>query len=147
MIEMAGKRFGEWVVLGPAPHDEGKPPRWQCRCSCGYETSVIGYNLRCGESTRCRNCSRKIVNAYMREHNPNVTHGLADTPIYRCWQNMKDRCTNPHNNKWRFYGGRGISVCRRWLDSFQHFYDDMGKEYEPTLQIERKNNNGNYTPS
>ena len=66
------------------------------------------------------------------------------TPTYRCWVNMKQRCLNPRNSRFKNYGGRGIKICDRWLD-FDNFYEDMGEKPEG-LSIDRINNNGNYEP-
>jgi hypothetical protein len=60
---------------------------------------------------------------------------------------MKTRCANPNNKAWKYYGGRGISVCKEWKNDFVRFFDDMKNGYRPGLTIERKNNNGNYSPS
>lgn len=66
---------------------------------------------------------------------------------YLCWWNMMDRCINPKNKTYRYYGGRGISVCGRWLSSFENFYADMGPRPSPKHSIDRINNNGDYLPS
>lgn len=72
--------------------------------------------------------------------------GKAKTPEYRSWVNMHKRCYNPKHNRYHAYGGRGISVCRRWRDSFDNFLADMGPKPGKWYSIERKNNDGNYTP-
>ena len=70
---------------------------------------------------------------------------MCDTPIYKCWENMVQRCTYPRCKDWEDYGARGITVCERWLNSFEAFYSDMGPLGEG-LTIERINNDGNYEP-
>jgi hypothetical protein len=59
---------------------------------------------------------------------------------------MKQRCNNPTNNHYDNYGGRGIAICERWLNSFPNFLADMGRKPSPELSIDRINNNGNYEP-
>lgn len=59
---------------------------------------------------------------------------------------MKARCTNPKGKDWNRYGGRGIRVCDRWLNSFENFLADMGRRPGPGYSIERKENDGNYEP-
>ena len=75
-----------------------------------------------------------------------TTHGLTKTPEYRAWHSMKQRCLNPNSNRWDKYGGRGISVCQNWLDSFEMFLADMGKRPGPDHSIDRIDNDGDYEP-
>lgn len=75
-----------------------------------------------------------------------VKHGFSRTPEYECWGAMKERCYNIKNKQYNDYGGRGITVCKRWLD-FQNFYSDLGKRPSNKHSIERINNDGNYEPS
>lgn len=75
-----------------------------------------------------------------------VKHGKAGTRIYRVWSEMIQRCTNPNNQHWDRYGGRGISVCERWL-AFEGFYADMGDCPGPGLSLDRVDNDGNYEPA
>lgn len=75
-----------------------------------------------------------------------ITHGMSETSEYRSWAEMKSRCLNPKSRRFSYYGGRGITVCERWLD-FQNFIDDMGNKPTPEHSIERIDVNGNYEPS
>lgn len=68
-----------------------------------------------------------------------------NTPLYRRWYNIKSRCENPRNEKWAYYGGRGIYVCERW-QTFQNFLDDMGEAPSPLHTVDRIDNNGPYSP-
>jgi hypothetical protein len=68
-------------------------------------------------------------------------------PLYSVWKGMRDRCENPKNEHYRNYGGRGIYVCKRWLNSFERFYSDMGERPSDEHTIERKDNDGPYKPS
>jgi hypothetical protein len=74
------------------------------------------------------------------------THGMSRTPIYESWHQMKKRCMNPKDIAYHNYGGRGITVCERWL-AFENFYADMGASFVEGLEIERLDVNGNYEPS
>ncbi len=67
------------------------------------------------------------------------------TPTYESWANMIQRCTNPANHKFALYGGRGITVCDEWRESFATFLADMGERPDGTT-IDRRDNNGNYEP-
>jgi DNA-binding XRE family transcriptional regulator len=75
-----------------------------------------------------------------------LTHGFSRQPMYRSWDAMIQRCTNPNNNSWHNYGARGIRVCERWMRSFADFLADMGPRPEGHT-IERLDNDGNYEPS
>lgn len=74
------------------------------------------------------------------------THGMSETRIYNIWLGMRNRCNNPNNSKYKNYGGRGIKVCDRWVNSFENFYEDMSKDYKEDLTIDRINVNDNYSP-
>lgn len=70
-------------------------------------------------------------------------HGLTNHPVFAVWASMKQRCHNPDHKQYPYYGGRGITVCKRWLEKIENFVDDMGLPPKG-LTIERKNNNDGY---
>jgi hypothetical protein len=76
----------------------------------------------------------------------NPRHNLRKTPEYYVWRNMKSRCYNRSNPNYKNYGGRGITVCDRWLDSVETFVLDMGQRPTPKHSIDRKDNDKGYTP-
>lgn len=114
-----------------------------CRCECGSVKRVNASNLR-SENTKSCGCLHA-------EHVAKVslTHGHCaggkDSGEYNAWCHMQARCDNPKNPDFHNYGGRGITVCKKWRDSFQAFYEDMGPRPSPDHSIDRKNNHGNYT--
>ena len=73
-----------------------------------------------------------------------VKHGMTNTPEYRAWQEMIQRCYNPNGNRYHRYGGRGITVCARWLESFENFYKDMGDRPSIRHSLDRKDNDLGY---
>lgn len=75
------------------------------------------------------------------------SHGLEKTREYRIWSGMKTRCYNPNVTHYEHYGGRGIKICDRWRNSFTNFYNDMGKAPTEYHSIDRRNSNGDYTPT
>ena len=81
--------------------------------------------------------------------NASRTHGMTKTTEYSSWRAMKTRCYNKNMPAYKNYGGRGISVCDKWLNSFPNFYADMGLKPEPkrNYSIERRENAGNYEPN
>lgn len=78
--------------------------------------------------------------------NTGRNHGLVDTPEYKAWCHMKERCNNPKSALYGRYGGRGITVCDDWNNSFKKFYADMGKRPTPAHSLERIDNNDGYYP-
>ena len=70
-------------------------------------------------------------------------HGKSNTSAYRSWNCMKERCNNPNSSNYRNYGGRGIKICERWLNSFENFYEDMG-DRPLNMTLDRIDNNKNY---
>lgn len=102
-------------------------------CFCGKEFNVALKNLKNGQ----KSCGC-ILGA-------KTTHGMKGTKIYNIWSGMKARCNNKKCNKYKYYGGRGISICSEW-DSFTTFYKDMGDKPKG-MSLDRINNNGNYEPS
>ena len=75
-----------------------------------------------------------------------VRYGRLYTRTFRIWKAMKTRCFNPRSQDWKYYGGRGITMCKRWAESFEAFFADM-KECPPNLTIERCDNNKGYSLS
>lgn len=123
-IDRTGHRYGRLVVLRRAdevPASNGRRVRWLCRCDCGNEKAVTGHALSCAETTSCGCLRREMTGAKMR------THGMTRTPTYRSWQAAKERCHNPSNVKYAWYGGSGIQMCLRWRESFETFLADMGE--------------------
>ncbi len=105
----------------------------------------------CGKKYRALDYCNKHYKRWKKYGDPNYTqiemHGLHKTSEYSTWANMKDRCLNPRQKGYQSYGGRGITVCGRWQDSFVAFYEDMGAKPFKKAQIDRINNDGNYEPS
>ncbi len=128
--------FGRLLVIGYVPEEW----KWKCRCTCGNIRLVQGHHLRNGNTKSC-GCYR---NEFSEIHV--TTHGKSKSEIYLTWTGMKDRCSNPSNPKYDRYGGRGIKVCDRWLNSFVNFSADMGKRPSGTT-LDRINNNSDYEPS
>jgi hypothetical protein len=149
IIDLTGKRFGRWQVLELRPERKrygryGRSqtvPLWLCRCDCGTDGIVRGPALRTGWSKSC-GCLRREM--FLRRRHIVTTHGMSRSRAYRCWYNMKQRCFNPQAVSYSNYGGRGITVCERWL-IFENFYADMG-DPSPGMSLDRIDPNGNYEP-
>lgn len=137
--DLTGRTFGMLTAIRRHP-SPGKA-RWLCVCKCG-ETSTPRENNLLFARTRSCGCQRR--NAGARN---NRTHGKSDTHLYWVWAKMRRRCQSPRDPKWSHYGGRGISVCPRWLgpEGFANFAQDMGTP-DKGLSLDRINNDGNYSP-
>ena len=114
---------------------------WECVCVCGAKLVVQGSHLRAGSTKSC-GCLR--VDA-ARVNLDCTTHGMIGTDTYNTWSAMIQRCRNPKNPKFYYYGGRGITVCDEWVNDFAQFYADMGPRPEG-LTLDRINNNRGYSP-
>jgi hypothetical protein len=134
-INLTGEHYGRWTVLKRAPN-RGRYIYWKCQCECGTIKEISRCNLRNGVSQSCGCYNAEVVKE--------VDHGMSHTSEWNSWIAMKERCLNPNLHHYKDYGGRGITVCRRWLNSFQNFYDDMGPS--GGLTIERIDVNGDYEP-
>ena len=114
---------------------------WECVCDCGKTTCVLTVNLTQGRTKSC-GClkNEKLIQR-------STTHNQRHTKLYEVWKTLKQRCINPNSQAYKNYGGRGISVCDDWRDSFPSFYDwSMKNGYKEGLSIDRIDNNGNYCP-
>ena len=142
-IDRTGMRYGRLTVLHLDPSfsstSRGKRLRWLCRCDCGGTKSVSGHELTSGCTTSC-GCLRKELLG-----NASRKHGMNRTPTYRSWQAMKERCYNVKSWKYKTYGGAGILVCDRWLNSFEAFLEDMGERPEGST-LDRIDNTKGYNP-
>src|SRR5687768_9571561 len=119
-VDVSGMRFGLLTVVGRSPKKSAAGALWECRCDCGGSTVTTSLKLRRGHTTSC-GCHRY---AALRESR--TSHGGANkSPTYRTWKEMRQRCLNPNSDKWKWYGGRGISICGRW-SSYENFLADMG---------------------
>jgi hypothetical protein len=112
---------------------------WLCRCDCGTQKEVAQGNL--GRCIFSCGCLHKELAAASKLR---LTHGMRNSVEYATWNSMKNRCFNPKSQAFKNYGGRGITVCERWM-KFENFFSDMGPRPDG-LEIDRINNNGNYEP-
>lgn len=139
-----GQVFGRWTVIAEGARRADRGTGYLCRCECGTEREVPSKGLTRGTSKSCGCLQKQVVSA--RTATRNTSHGLSKTPEYGVWLEMRRRCTTPKCEGWEHYGGRGIKVCDRWMGSFENFIADMGRRPHPKLTIERKDNDGDYTP-
>ena len=133
--KLAGKRFGQLLVVERQGSMPGGQTAWLCLCDCGNKHVAAAHNLKSGNVKSC-GCGQ------------GVRHGGRFKPEYKVWCNMKVRCYNPKATDYKYWGGRGITVCERWRgkDGFKNFLADMGPRPKG-LTLDRINTNGNYEPA
>jgi hypothetical protein len=129
------------TVLGLAHRDANRVQWVTVRCSCGRVFDVRQYCVTSGKTTSC-GCRR--INTLRAMH---TTHGDSSSSEYRIWTLMKNRCLNTEADDYPRYGGRGIRVCPRWVNSYENFLDDMGRRPDGRYSIERVDNHGDYAPT
>jgi len=142
-LNLKGKRFHYLLVLQENGHDKHNKVLWLCQCDCGNQTTVVGSKLVNGSTKSCGCFQKEAAVLFNTKHG----HSKEGSPEYRSWKAMNTRCTNPHIRQFDDYGGRGITVCERWRNSFETFLKDMGEKPSPRHSIERIDNNGNYEPN
>lgn len=144
-VNLTGKKFGRLLVQSMAGfhvQPGGQRKRlWKCLCDCGEAAIAHHSNLQSGTTKSC--------GCLWEEHPKHTTHGCSKpgkwTAEYATWAGMIQRCTNPNNERWECYGGRGITVCERW-SRFENFLEDMGNK-PAGHTLERRNNSLGYCPS
>jgi hypothetical protein len=143
-IDLTGQKFGRLTVIEHVKFIDGKRfSGWLCKCDCGNTTYQKSFQLR--------NNLVKSCGCYAKERTHNVhiaeTHGDSKSRLYITWRNMRVRCFYPKDKRYSEYGGRGITVCDEWKNSFEAFRDwAIANGYSDDLTIDRINVNGNYCP-
>lgn len=139
--DLTGQTFDRLTVIQFAGYTANRQSYWVCLCSCGTTKDIQGANLF-HKNTPTRSCG-----CWRREMCGNLarSHGRSYTSEYQIWNSMLARCENPNAFGYPRYGARGITVCEAWHD-FRAFYADMGPRPSPNHSIERKDNDGHYTP-
>ena len=140
-INLLGTTFGKWQVLEKSNKSDKKHHRWICLCECGIKKEIRGDSLLKKNGSRsCKQCSK-----------PMLTHGYSHTldknkiMLYRLWARIKRSCLKKTSHSYKYYGARGIKVCKKWM-KFEGFLEDIVKlgKRPQGYSIDRKKNEGNY---
>src|SRR5579859_2869696 len=132
-----GERFECLAIIAELPRIPSSR-RYLVRCDCGNEKTVRGSQLRPGHTISC-GCRRNL------KHGESRGEGLAAE--WTSWRGMKSRCRDASHIAFKHYGGRGIKVCARWIDSYENFLSDMGRKPSALHSLDRIDVDGNYEPS
>lgn len=133
--DMKGQKYGSLTVVSFSHMDKHNSANWKCICECGAFKTVSRPHLTSGDIKSC-GCLKREIN-----------HKQSSSKLYYVWVAMIDRCRNPNNKSYKYYGARGIKVCEDWSD-FREFHlwaEESG--YSEDLTIERKDVDGDYHPS
>lgn len=134
--DLISQMFGRWTVIAYLGRSQ-----WLCCCECGTEKSIFTGNLSGGKTKSC-GCFRDD-----QASKKSRTHGLTKTAEYKVWAGIKRRCLNKSEKSYNDYGARGITICKRWSDSFEAFLEDVGPRPSPQHTIERIDNEKGYEPN
>lgn len=138
-IDLTGKIFNRLLVIRRA-ENKGPNVSWLCICQCFNEIEILGCHLKSNHTKSCGCLFNEIKTTF------NKTHGKSNSKTHQCWKAMKRRCFNINEPNYNYYGGRGITVCNEWRDSFENFLKDMG-ECPKGMSLDRIDVNGNYCKS
>ena len=126
-----GNRYNKLVAVKFHHRDKKSELYWLFKCDCGNEKVILVSSVKRGDTKAC-GCLNRI-------------HGMTKTKTHKSWTGMRARCLNKNNSNYKNYGGRGITVCDRWLKGFENFYKDMD-ECPKGKSLDRIDNDGNYEP-
>lgn len=143
--DITGQRFGKLVAIERTDRQNRKKAYyWKCECDCGNTTEVTINNLTSGQTNSC-GCQHKKPPVHIKHGR--LTNGKRER-LYNIWVSMKQRCFNENDKNYFRYGGRGITVCDEWENDYEVFRKwCLENGYEKGLDLDREDNNGNYTPS
>ena len=138
--DLTGNRYGRLTAIKCVGIDENHHSQWLCKCDCGNEKVVLGNSLVTG---RTRSCGCLYTDT---RHTASKTHGLSRTRLFHIWAAMQSRCRNENNRDWRYYGGKGVTVCEEWKDFcvFAEWAHRNG--YKEDLTIDRIDVSKGYSP-
>lgn len=143
-IDLTGQKFNRLTVISFHSKLPRGASKWLCRCDCGKELVALAGNIKKKDGQGTTSCGCAHSEIVVRR---NFRHGLARSKEYDAWSGAKGRVMNAKNKRFKYYGGRGVKMCDRWLESFENFIADMGSCPDGKRSLGRINNDGDYEPS
>lgn len=141
-MDLTGEKFNRLTVIGLVDKEKGKPQKYICKCDCGNIIKTPTKDkLKSGHSGSCGCLKRDRASEKNSKYKNKGKISERNTYLQ-----MIDRCYNKNNKRYYRYGGRGITVSNRWLESFDNFYDDMGGRPFKGAQLDRVDNDKGYSP-
>lgn len=140
-----GRRFGKLVIIEFDHKDKHNLQMYLCRCDCGETKVVRLMSLKCGDTTSCGCKQKDVARLTMTGNSYRAKEYKRHRPTVISYNSMMARCYKSNQLCFKNHGGRGITVCDRWKDSFANFLEDMGERPEG-LELDREDNDGNYEP-
>lgn len=140
-----GNKFERLTIVSYAGVDKRNKTLYNVVCDCGSNLICFATELRQGHTKSCGCLRSELSSKRMTSHG--ATKGGEKPSEFSTWCNMKQRCNDSNSKNYHRYGGRGIKVCDRWVNSYENFIADMGQKPSPKHTIDRKDNNGDYEPS
>lgn len=137
-VDLTGKKFSRLTVLVFDQYRKCKAS-WVCKCDCGKTLNVLAHRLLSGHTKSCGCFHVDVARAN------GYTHRMSQTSEYRIWSGILCRCLNPRVKEFQRYGARGITICEQWK-TFENFFADMGLRPSSGHSIERRDNDGHYSP-
>lgn len=145
-IDISNTRYGRLVALKITDEKSkrGEGRKWVCVCDCGNHKVIRMSDLRSGKTKSCGCLEKENLTKISLKN----AHGQTKTRLHNIWIGMKNRCNNKNNQAYKYYGGRGISVCDEWNRSYQTFHIwAINNGYNKNLTIDRIDVDGNYQPN
>lgn len=140
-----GKKYGRYTVLSFSHSDANYQKFMNVMCDCGNVRTVCLGVLRYGSSRSCGCLKNEVFIKMVKK--VFTKHGKSKMREYAIWKSIKRRCLKINSREYPNYGGRGISICKRWVNSYPNFINDMGPRPSKKHSIERIKNNKGYSPS
>lgn len=139
--DLTGRKFGDLLVVRQAETSSCGKIRWVCECDCGKQRTVQAAHLISGHTKSCGCYNKRRIKETF------ITHGCTKTRLYSIWSSMKTRCYNARSKAYNYYGGKGITVCQEWLNSFEAFREwALSNGYQDSLTLDRINGEKGYYP-